>query len=129
MEVIDYTVSFQDERGIIVDFIANQNINAVTLITFTKDSVRGNHEHKKTWQWNYLIKGELEVVTQVGDGPVQKQILQEKGLFLISPLEKHALKALCDCEILVFTKGPRGGKEYENDTYRLEEPLISEVFN
>ena len=27
-------------------------------------------------------------------------------------------------EYLIFTQGLRGGKEYENDTFRLEEPLI-----
>jgi hypothetical protein len=26
---------------------------------------------------------------------------------------------------LVFTRGPRSGEGYEDDTYRLEEPLLS----
>ena len=26
---------------------------------------------------------------------------------------------------VVFTKGPRGGKEYESDTYKLKEKLIT----
>jgi hypothetical protein len=28
-------------------------------------------------------------------------------------------------EVMVFTKGPRGGKEYESDTFRLGVPLVS----
>ena len=35
------------------------------------------------------------------------------------------IKALKDTKLLVLTKGPRGGKEYESDTFRLENPLIS----
>ena len=38
--------------------------------------------------------------------------------------ESHAIKAVKDSEFLVFTQGPRGGKEYENDTYRLKNQLI-----
>ena len=40
------------------------------------------------------------------------------------PMESHALVGVTNCELLVFTKGPRGGKEYENDTYRLDEKLV-----
>ena len=38
--------------------------------------------------------------------------------------EAHAVKALTDSTFLVFTQGPRGGTEYENDTFRLNVPLI-----
>jgi hypothetical protein len=38
-------------------------------------------------------------------------------------LEKHSLKTLEDSIFYVFTKGPRGGENYENDTYRLDKPL------
>ena len=49
----------------------------------------------------------------------------KKGDFFVDePDERHAFKALEPTEIVVFTKGPRGGKEYETDTYRDEEPLI-----
>ena len=40
------------------------------------------------------------------------------------PMEKHALVGLEDSEMLVFTEGPRGGKEYESDTFRLDNPLV-----
>ena len=47
-----------------------------------------------------------------------------KDLIKIETKEHHAIKALSYSEILVFTKGPRGGKEYESDTYRLKKNLI-----
>ena len=39
------------------------------------------------------------------------------------PNENHALTAVEQSELLVLTKGPRGGDNYENDTFRLATPL------
>ena len=51
-------------------------------------------------------------------------ILSSGDLVVTSSNESHAIKAIEYSEYLVFTQGPRGGKEYEKDTFRLPEPLI-----
>ncbi len=117
-------VSFSDERGKITDMIENENINAVTLVTIKKGSVRGNHYHKKTTQWNYLISGKLRLVTQVPGSRVVETIMGKGVFFEIPPKERHAFVGREDAQLIVFTKGPRGGKEYESDTFRLEAPLV-----
>jgi quercetin dioxygenase-like cupin family protein len=117
-------VNHEDSRGIIVDLVENQNINAVTFITFSKGAVRANHYHKKTTQWNYVTKGQIKLVTQLGEEDVKEVILKKGDLAVTIPMEKHALVGLEDSEMLVFTEGPRGGKEYESDTFRLETPLV-----
>jgi quercetin dioxygenase-like cupin family protein len=124
MEKIKYKINFKDARGHISDLVQNQNINAVTLIHFKKNSIRGNHYHKKTWQWNLILKGTIKLVTQQGNRKKNSYILSKGNLFLLGPNEKHALKALTFCDLLVLTKGPRGGKEYESDTFRLKKSLI-----
>ena len=54
-----------------------------------------------------------------------KKIVLKKGdLVETAHNEAHAIKALQNSEFLVFTQGPRGGDNYENDTFRLKEPLI-----
>lgn len=124
MNKINLPISFQDDRGEIIDMIENEEINAVTLITFTKDAVRANHYHNATTQWNYVISGKIKIATQMPDSEVIESIM-EKGDFIATvPTEKHALKAMEDSVLLVLTKGPRGGKEYESDTFRLETPLL-----
>jgi quercetin dioxygenase-like cupin family protein len=123
MDIIKTAVNFKDDRGEITDLIEDQNINAITLITFTKDSVRANHYHKQTTQWNYLLKGKIKLVVQIGDGEIEEHILEPGDLVSTAPMEKHALAAIEDSELLVFTAGPRGGKEYESDTFRLDKPL------
>ena len=124
MKLIKTPVSFTDSRGSIIDLIEKEEINAVTFISFTTDAVRANHFHKQTYQYNYVTKGRILLVTQFGDDEIKETTLNVGDLALTIPMEKHALKGLEDAEMLVFTKGPRGGKEYESDTFRLEVPLI-----
>jgi quercetin dioxygenase-like cupin family protein len=117
-------VSFSDKRGKIVDLLEKEKIEAVTYITFTKGAVRGNHYHKKTIQWCYVISGKILVRTKKPKGVVRDHTFKTGDFFVDEPLERHAFLALEDSEIMVFTRGPRGGKEYETDTFRDEVPLI-----
>lgn len=126
MEVIKPQPAFSDARGEIVDLLENESINAVTLVTFRKGAVRGNHYHKQTTQWNYLMSGGIRLVSQMPGGPPRESVMAPGDLIATGPGEHHALQALEDSTLMVFTRGPRGGKEYESDTYRLETPLIAE---
>ena len=110
---------FEDHRGVIQDLFDGEPV-AVTYITTKEGEVRGNHRHDLTTQWTYVLTGRLLMAssgrqTQVGPSEMTKQI----------PGIAHAWKALEDTECLVFTKGPRSGENYESDTHRLAEPLLS----
>ena len=124
MKKIRIKINHQDSRGVIVDLLEKKKINAITYITQKKGKIRGNHFHKKTIQWNYLIKGKIKIVTKKINRSVQEMILSRGDLVVTSSNESHAIKAIEYSEYLVFTQGPRGGKEYEKDTFRLSEPLI-----
>ncbi len=125
MELIALTPAHTDARGSITDLISDDEINAVTLITFTKGAVRANHYHERTIQWNYVISGEILLATQMpGQEKVERKLTV--GEFAVTrENERHALKGLSDAQVLVLTKGPRAGSQYESDTFRLEEPLIA----
>ena len=122
MNKIKLKIAHQDKRGVIIDILENQKINAITLITIKKGAVRGNHYHKKTYQWNYIISGKMQLVTLRGK-KIKKIILKSGDIALTKPGEAHALIGKTFCKCLVFTRGPRGGKEYETDTFRLKKPL------
>ena len=124
MKTVKTRISFKDDRGEIIDLIENESINAITVVTFKKNAVRGNHYHKKTTQWNYLMSGKLKVVAQAPGEDVVERIMEPGDLIITGPNDRHALVGLEDSELMVFTKGPRGGKEYETDTFRLEVPLV-----
>lgn len=124
MKKIKLSINHKDKRGLITDLLEKKMINTVTLITQKKGTVRGNHYHKKTIQWNYLLSGKIEVVGKKNGKNKKKIILKQGDLVVTDKKEAHAIKALIDSRFLVFTQGPRGGKDYENDTYRLKIPLI-----
>ena len=123
MKKLKQKIMHRDSRGLIVDLLEKKKINSVTFITQKKGTIRGNHYHKKTIQWNYLLKGKILLVTQKKNLPIKKIILNVGDIVVTEKNEKHATKALKNSEFLVFTQGPRGGKDYEKDTYRLLTPI------
>ena len=112
---------FEDERGVIQDLLGK--IDSVTEIVTWKGSIRGNHIHKETVQWTYVVDGLLCAAWTEDDGVHTHEygpgclIHERAGV-------PHAWQAYTDCRVLVFTQGPRSGADYESDTYRLEVPIL-----
>ena len=124
MELIKLKPAFTDARGSITDLISDETINAVTLITFSEGAVRANHYHRRTIQWNYVISGEVLLVTQMAGQEKFERVLKPGDLAVTREHESHALKGLTASEVLILTRGPRAGAQYESDTFQLSEPLI-----
>lgn len=110
--------SFQDARGKIEDLVI-ERVDAITRITFEIGAVRGNHFHKETTQWTFVLKGTIQVST-IADGVILSETFTEGDLFVSLPNEPHAMQAVTKSEILVFTSGPRSGDSYAIDTYRID---------
>lgn len=125
MELINLKPAHTDARGSITDLISDDEINAVTLITFVKGAVRANHYHERTMQWNYVISGEILLASQMPEKEKVERVLKAGDFAVTCENERHALKGLTDAEVLILTKGPRAGTQYENDTFRLTELLIA----
>ena len=64
MKKIKLSINHKDKRGLIIDLLEKKTINAITFITQKKGAVRGNHYHKKTIQWNYLLSGKIELIAK-----------------------------------------------------------------
>lgn len=124
MELIKLKPAHKDQRGEIIDLVVDDDVNAVTLVTFTKGAIRANHYHKKTIQWNYVISGEVLLATQKKEGKKIERILHAGDFVVTRENEKHAIKGLTEAKVLIITKGPRAGVNYEDDTFRLEKALI-----
>ena len=125
MDVQKIKPSFTDGRGDIIDILKQHNVDYVTLITSKKNAVRANHYHKETFQWVYLLDGRMRVVGQMPGETATEAILEPGDLIVNGPLERHAFESLEDSTMLVLTRGPRGGDNYESDTFRLDVPLIA----
>ena len=72
--------NFRDKRGRIVDIFTSQPKDHCTLVTFNKKAIRGNHFHKKSIQYDFIISGKLKMITAKVDkngkiiGKVKKEI-------------------------------------------------------
>ena len=111
--------AFEDARGVITDILQHTPVDSVTIITCTKGAVRANHYHKESIQYSYVLSGQILAYTQLPDGPVESHALVKGDMLESPPLERHALHAVEDSVLLIITRGPRGGKGYEDDTFRV----------
>lgn len=115
--------SFSDDRGDITDIFFKKNINHACVITNTPGAVRANHYHKFTTQYTYVLSGTLHYYSKPVDSEdAPASIVAGEGDMIISePNEIHAMKAgIYGCTFIAFAEGPRGGEDYENDTFRVE---------
>jgi quercetin dioxygenase-like cupin family protein len=123
MHISHPAATHADARGAITDLLSQEPIDSITLITSMQGATRGHHYHKETTQWVYVLSGRLKLLSQIPGAAVETSILGPGDLVVNGPLERHAMTALDDATFLVFTRGPRGGENYEQDTYRLADPL------
>jgi len=122
--------AFSDRRGNITDVFQNSPKDHCTIVTFNKGAVRGNHYHKKSTQYSYLLSGKLTLryskVDKNGNikGKINKKIIGPNILIIHRPYEAHAFIANKKSLMIAFADGLRGGKDYEKDTYRLKYKII-----
>lgn len=113
---------FEDARGKILDILDDEIILHVGLITSRKGAVRGDHYHKKAKQYNYILKGKMELLIEdIEDANKEpEKYILEKGDFVYIPTRLvHTLKALEDSEFLDFNTESRSGNGYKEDTIRV----------
>jgi len=115
--------SFTDDRGTITDIFHLIDMNSACLITNNPGAVRANHYHKQTTQYTFILSGSLDYYSKPVDSEEPPNVITAgAGDFIISePNEIHAWRTGREgCTLIAFAQGPRGGEDYENDTFRVE---------
>lgn len=116
--------SFTDDRGSITDIFYMSNMNHGCIITNQPGAVRGNHYHKFTTQYTYILSGTLTYYSRSigGDEPTDVFNAVAGDMIVSAPLEIHAMRSGSDgCVFIAFAEGTRGGADYESDTYRVDD--------
>ena len=116
--------SFTDDRGSITDIFYMSNMNHGCIITNQPGAVRGNHYHKFTTQYTYILSGTLTYYSRSigGDEPTDVFDAVAGDMIISAPLEIHAMRSGSDgCVFIAFAEGRRGGADYESDTYRVDD--------
>lgn len=115
--------SHTDDRGTITDIFYKANMNHACIITNTPGAIRANHYHKFTTQHTYIMAGSLDYYSKPVDSEEPANVITAgPGDFITSqPNEIHAWRAGPEgCVLIAFAEGPRGGEDYESDTFRVE---------
>tara|TARA_B110001454_G_C12564897_1_gene369333 strand:+ start:41 stop:442 length:402 start_codon:yes stop_codon:yes gene_type:complete len=133
MSIIKKTeINSSDDRGKIIDIFTHEPKDHCTIVTFTKNAVRGNHFHKESIQSAYIFEGNFEIFQidvkeslKIDESKIKKVKASAGDYITHNKFEAHTYKCISENgTLLVFTKGVRGGKFYEDDTFRLEKKLI-----
>jgi len=127
MKKISLKPNFRDKRGTIMDIIYKTNVNHVGIIKSRKNTIRGNHYHKKTTQYVFIVQGKMEYWYKKLHSKIKAKriLLKPNDLIETPPYEIHAIRMLEDNIFVVMAKGMRGGKDYEKDTFRFPVSLIN----
>ena len=130
MKKIKLKINHKDSRGKISDLLNKKKISSITLITQKKGKIRGNHFHKKSVQYSFILEGKLLMITSKVSksgkyiGKKIKKIVKKNDLITHKPFIAHAFKAKTQSKMLAFADGLRGVKNYEKDTFRLKNKLV-----
>ena len=113
----------EDDRGTIVDLFYDENINHVAMVKSEAGALRGNHYHKQSTQHMLMTKGSLEYWYKPLDSDESAKMVVATVGDVVStpPNEVHALRIGPEGnEFIVFSEGVRGGMNYEDDTFRVD---------
>lgn len=116
---------FVDLRGAITRLINEPRIKiqAVLLITHKRNTVRGNHFHKKDSHWVYCLSGKFRYYEKdmtKKNSKTSSVILKPGDLVYSKPYIAHAMEAIIDTVFLAITTEKRQQKNYENDLVRVD---------
>jgi len=120
LKVYTITPVFQDRRGDIFDILESP-VAHVGMVTFKKGGIeRGNHYHKKSIQYTYVLKGKIKLTTTDIEGKNKREFMLKPGSFaVIPPKIVHIYTSITSATMLDFTTESRKGGGYEKDTFRV----------
>ncbi len=112
----------KDKRGEIFDILEG-DVRHTGMVTFSgKGIVRGNHYHKKSTQYTYVLSGRIKLVVSPIKGGKKSEFLLKPGSFAkIPPRIIHTYKSLTKAALLDMTTESRKKSGYEQDTVRVNE--------
>ena len=111
---------FRDKRGDIFD-IVEDNVGHVGMVTFKRGVTRGNHYHKHSTQYSYVLDGKIKLIVSDIQKKWEKEYILGPGvLTCIPPKIIHTYKAITPARMVDITSVSRTKDGYEKDTHRVK---------
>jgi dTDP-4-dehydrorhamnose 3,5-epimerase-like enzyme len=97
----------RDSRGIFREILSGFPAGTVACGNMGAGAVMGNHYHRRTRVFFYLLSGRAGVRTvDIETGAADKFLLAENQGVLLEPGESHAIRFLVDSEFLMMKSLP-----------------------
>ena len=123
MNIQQIKLTFEDSRGTITDIVEQIDFNGATIISSKAGSIRGNHYHKESVQYIYVLEGKMVSRSKKMGEKLTEVVVKKGDLISHEKYEAHMFEAIEDTTFLVLSSGLRTGKDYEKDTFRLSCPI------
>lgn len=97
------TVNKNNKRTLTQLFTAD--IKQVNTYSVTRGAILGNHYHKETYEYFYILKGSFLVQTgkKTGNLNLTEVVLGPKSLFVVEPYTVHTIESLSkDGQFMTF---------------------------
>lgn len=102
MELLSPEFQHKDLRRTLTQLITD-DIKQVNLYEAKKDAILGNHYHKDTTEYFYIIRGSVTYN--------DCEVINPGMMFKVSPPEKHLIRCLTDVKLMTFLTKPYDKKE------------------
>jgi quercetin dioxygenase-like cupin family protein len=97
MKILEAYMSKHDDRGDVTGLFNLVPLEEVNIISTRAGCKRGNHYHKTTSEFFYIISGQLHLLVEsLEQKIIFNDVLEEGALFLIEPDEIHTVTAITD---------------------------------
>ena len=93
MEILSHEFQHTDERRRLTQ-ILTEDIKQVNVYEAKKDAHLGNHFHKDTIEYFYILKGTVTYN--------DNEVINPGTLFKVSPFEKHTLRCMTNVKMMTF---------------------------
>ena len=94
--------SFEDARGVIRNILAGP-FDHLAFVTSKAGTVRGNHFHKKGWQWCFVVSGKVRCLSrgaEDSESEVRIAIARPYDLIITPPGVAHRHEYLEDTSFI-----------------------------
>ena len=116
MKVLTPEFIHKDSRRTLKQLFTD-DIKQVNFYEARRNAVLGNHFHKITTEYFYILKGSVIVTTwKRGETIHDVRILNTDDYFRVDPFENHTVQCMTNTKILTFLSKPY--KDSDPDIYK-----------
>lgn len=91
--------------------LVTADLKQINMYTANKDAILGNHFHKETNEFFFVIKGQVYLeLYNILSGERTSKIFDSGDMFVVNPMEVHTIECMTDVKLMTFLDKPYSDK-------------------